>query len=185
MKNALFLGMVCTFCLSGCQSERTSVEGRQGNTQVTVSVGQTSTPVASIPDAPSVTVGGSGVKIDAPGARVQVGAGGIQMDAGGASLQVNGVSNSQSENDSLSIAGVSDTKTYAVENKDVDISGTNHNLKLTGKVKQLELAGSDNVVEVEEVSSVSVSGTNNRVVYGGNKPEIQLSGLGNQCEARP
>ena len=185
MKNALFIGMICTFCLIGCQSDRTSVEGGQGNTQVTVSVGQTSTPAASSPDASSVTVDGSGVKVDAPGAHVQVGAGGVQVEAPGASLQVGGASRSQSENDTLSIAGVSDTKTYAVEDKDVDISGTNHQLKLTGKVKQLELAGSNNLVEVEEVSSVSLSGTNNRVVYGGTKPEIELSGVGNRCEARP
>ncbi len=184
MKYALFLGMVCIFCLSGCQSEGTSVEGRQGSTQVTVSVGQTSSPVAPPPEASTVRVDGSGVKVDAPGAHVQVGAGGVQLEAGGASLQVNGVSKSNSDQDTLSITGVGDTRSYPVENKDVEVSGANHNLKLTGKVKELEVSGSSNVVEVEQVSSVSVSGTNNRVVYSGDKPEIELSGLGNHCEAR-
>ena len=132
----------------------------------------------------SVTIDGAGVKVDAPGAQVQVGAGGVQVEAGGASVQINGVSNSKSEEDSLSLAGVGDTKSYDVQNKNVGISGADHHIKLTGSVKELELAGSNNVVEVDQVLSVSVSGTNNRVVYGGKKPEIDLSGLDNHCEAR-
>ncbi|MBT9583563.1 DUF3060 domain-containing protein [bacterium] len=198
------LGLISlSLALWGCQSENRSVEGSQGNTRVSISVGSPTPPpgegvavVSSATPEAQVNVdvesGGNQVKIDEDGVQVQGSQGaqvkvdqeGVSINAGQGSIPVDGASSTETEGDKLVIEGVGDKKTYKVDHKEVEINGTGHNLKLTGSVTGLEVNGTSNTVEVEKVEDVEVNGTGNNVLYAGPKPKIELNGLGNDCQPR-
>lgn len=84
----------------------------------------------------------------------------------------------------IDIKGVSVTRTIDCAGGNVVITGTSHNLTLTGRCPRVTLSGTASVVHIESLGRLSVSGMNHRVEWekglDGSDPRVQNSGINNQ-----
>jgi DUF3060 family protein len=84
----------------------------------------------------------------------------------------------------IDIKGVSVTRTIDCAGGAVVVTGTSHNLTLTGRCPRVTLSGTASVVHIGSLGRLTVSGMNHRVEWetglDGKDPVVQNSGINNQ-----
>ncbi len=134
--------------------------------------------------------GRTSVKVGKDG-NVHVKAGDTEVKTGGADEgeQLGGADVEEEEaakpNDAkIEISGSGSQETHRCSPKsEVDISGNDLEVTLTGECGSVSVNGSNNKVKVETVSAIEVTGANNSVTWkkavGGKKPKVSRNGAGN------
>ncbi len=94
--------------------------------------------------------------------------------------------NSQKEK-SITVDGISLTKTFSSNGGNADIEGVNNVITINGTVGKLVVSGTGNQVYGDKVSSIRVDGTGNRVYYRSaptktGKPATAINGYDNSVQ---
>lgn len=89
----------------------------------------------------------------------------------------------------ISIDGVSQTKTFTSDGGNAEISGVGNAVNIKGTVNKLEVSGSGNKIYTEKISYISVDGTDNKVYYKtaptkSGKPATSINGVGNSIQKK-
>ncbi len=85
----------------------------------------------------------------------------------------------------LEISSTGNTETHRCSPKtEVDISGSENEITLTGECKSVSVSGASNKVKVEAVGTITVVGSGNEVLWkkgvGGKKPKVSRTGVNNK-----
>jgi hypothetical protein len=70
--------------------------------------------------------------------------------------------------------------TRSCEGRDIQVSGANNVIRLTGHCHDLQVSGSGNHVRVDRIDAIQTPGTNNLVVWLAGNPAVQDTGPGNR-----
>lgn len=81
---------------------------------------------------------------------------------------------------SLSVTGIERNETFACEGRNVDVSGVDNTVILTGRCPRVEVSGVGNSVRVDTAAEIIVSGLENDVVFLAGDPLVEKSGLRNE-----
>ncbi len=168
IRGTVLSGVVASLLLvpaMGAAQGRTSVKvGQDGN--VEVKTGNT-----------EVKTGGAGTSVRTGDTEVETQGGGEEGESAQAETQ--------SDDASIEIAGMGAKETHRCSSKtEVDVSGSDNDVTLTGDCKRVSVSGSGNKVNVEAVGAIDVMGANNAVTWkkavGGKKPKVSRSGANNK-----
>jgi hypothetical protein len=85
----------------------------------------------------------------------------------------------------IEISGSGAQETHRCSPKsEVEISGNDNEITLTGECKSVSVSGANNKVKVDAVAAINVTGANNTVawkrVVGGKKPKVTRNGANNK-----
>jgi hypothetical protein len=80
---------------------------------------------------------------------------------------------------SLTISGISETRTIACNQSAITVSGISNNVVITGHCASLNVSGVKNSITVDAADTISASGFNNQITYHTGSPTIQNSGQQN------
>lgn len=84
--------------------------------------------------------------------------------------------------ESISVSGISETKTVACDNNSVDVSGISNSVTITGHCASLTVSGVQNVVTVDSADEINASGFDNRITFHDGTPQVDNSGGSNVVE---
>ena len=84
--------------------------------------------------------------------------------------------------ESLSVAGVGNTRTLACGDKVVSVSGVDNTVVITGRCTRVDISGIQNTVTIDEAGVIDVSGMNNKVVFHSGSPKLNESGIDNTVQ---
>ena len=147
--------------------------------------------------APAVGVaqGGTSVKVGKDGS-VQVRTGNTSVNTqaegaeelGGADVETEdeqGATGQQQAGATLDISGSDSQETHRCSPKtEVNISGSDNDITLTGECKKVSVNGSTNKVQVEAVAAIEVTGSENQITWkravGAKKPKVTRTGHDNK-----
>ncbi|AKJ08350.1 DUF3060 domain-containing protein [Archangium gephyra] len=135
----------------------------------------------------SVKVGKDGVQVRTGNTSVNTQAGGAE-ELGGADVEVEdepGATGEKQAGATLEISGSDSQETHRCSPKtEVNISGSDNDITLTGECKKVSVNGSTNKVKVEAVESIEVTGSENQVTWkravGAKKPKVTRTGHDNK-----
>lgn len=134
----------------------------------------------------SVKVGKDGsVQVRTGNTSVNTPAGGAE-ELGGADVEVEDEGASTAEaGATLELSGSDSRETHRCSPKtEVNISGSDNDITLTGECKRVSVNGSTNKVKVEAVATIDVTGSENQVTWkravGGKKPKVNRTGHDNK-----
>jgi hypothetical protein len=136
----------------------------------------------------SVKVGKNGnVEVKAGDTEVKTDGAGSEDQLGGADVEAEGEEEGEEKpaNAQLEISGTGGQETHRCSPKtEVDITGSDNEVTLTGECKSVSVSGANNKVKVDAVATISVTGANNAVAWkravGGKKPKVSRSGANNK-----
>lgn len=80
----------------------------------------------------------------------------------------------------LSVAGIERSENFECAGRNVDISGVDNTVVLTGRCSRVEVSGVGNSVRVDAAAEIIVSGLENDVVFLAGDPQVEKSGLRNE-----
>jgi Protein of unknown function (DUF3060) len=80
---------------------------------------------------------------------------------------------------SLSISGISESRTVACNDSIVSVSGVSNTVVITGHCTSLTVSGVQNTITVDAVDSIDASGFNNKITYHTGTPKISNAGGSN------
>lgn len=90
------------------------------------------------------------------------------------------------EEGKLEISGVGGNETHRCTPKmnEVEVTGSDNQLTLTGDCKSVTVSGANNKVKVEAVATIDVAGSGNEVLWkravGAKKPKVSRTGVNNK-----
>jgi hypothetical protein len=84
--------------------------------------------------------------------------------------------------ESISVSGISETKTVACDNNSVDVSGISNTVTITGHCANLTVSGVQNIVTVDSADEINASGFDNRITFHDGTPQVDNSGGSNVVE---
>ncbi|WNG37204.1 DUF3060 domain-containing protein [Archangium violaceum] len=133
----------------------------------------------------SVKVGKNGqVEVKAGNASVTTDGAEVNSQVG-AEVQAEGNGEGATAGAQLEIAGSSSQETHRCSPKtEVNISGSDNEITLTGECKSVSVNGSSNKVKVEAVAAINVTGSENEITWkravGAKKPKVNRLGVNNK-----
>ncbi|WPB77827.1 DUF3060 domain-containing protein [Archangium violaceum] len=154
-----------------------SVQVRGGNTTVNTQGAETQGGSVKVGKDGSVQVRGGNTTVNTQGAE----------ELGGADVEVGdeGASVKQQAGAALEIVGSESQESHRCSPKtEVNISGSDNEITLTGECKRVSVSGSTNMVKVEAAAAIEVMGSDNQVTWkrevGGKKPKVTRTGSNNK-----
>ncbi|EPX55614.1 hypothetical protein D187_009225 [Cystobacter fuscus DSM 2262] len=172
VRGMVLSGVVASLLLApamGAAQGRTSVKvGKDGN--VEVKTGNT-----------EVKTGGAGTSVRT---------GDTEVETQGGEEGESARAEKQSDDARIEISGVGAKETHRCSSKtEVDISGSDNEVTLTGDCKRVSVSGAGNTVKVEAVGAIDVTGANNTVTWkkalGAKKPKVSRDGANNKVTQAP
>ncbi|WP_375768778.1 DUF3060 domain-containing protein [Archangium gephyra] len=106
-------------------------------------------------------------------------------ELGGADVEAEDESTGEAAGTELEISGSGSQESHRCSPKtEVNISGSDNDITLTGECKRVSVNGSTNKVKVEAVATIDVTGSDNQVTWkravGAKKPKVNRTGSNNK-----
>ena len=107
---------------------------------------------------------------------------GLVLKNGGKQVTLSGAGAVARVDGGHAFTGIAQTEAHAcAEGENIDVSGTNNHVTLTGPCGEVTVSGLGQSVTVETAQEISVSGKNNTVTWSRGEPKVTRSGSGNQA----
>ncbi len=107
---------------------------------------------------------------------------GLVLKNGPKQLTLSGAGAVASSDAGHAFTGIAQTEEHAcAPGEDIDVSGTNNHLTLTGSCGEVTVSGLGQTVSIERAAAITLSGKNNTVTWAHGEPKVTKSGAGNQA----